>query len=430
MRRRWTLLTIAVLAAIAAAVGTSAARPRGRRAPVAPAPAHVTTMTSPAVAVAATNRLALHLLSRLGATGNAVFSPYSIQAALAMVRQGAAGSTATAIDHVLGLRPGAPVGAANAALTARLAADTAAGRTTPTTNRATLLIANGLWIRRGLALRPSFTAALQGDFGATAQPLDFAGAPDAARAQINTWVAGHTGQLIKDLMGPGSIDASTALVLADAIYLKARWASPFVTAETSPGTFTTGATTRVTTPFMSQPAADFDYGHGPGYQAIDLPYRNSRLSLLAVMPSRGTLPQFQRDLTSARLAQIAGGLSDRMVDLEMPKFSLSLKADLVPELSALGMGIAFSPHADFSQITRSTSLTIAAVQHAATLKVDEAGTIAAAATGVALEPTAAPIGGVINLVLDHPFLLFLRDDTTGAVLFAARVENPAAGPGS
>jgi serpin B len=418
MGRRQSLLAIAAIAAaLMPVVGVAAGRPaRAARAHGLAAP--------PAVAVTATNRLSLSLLTRLGDNGNAVFSPYSIESALAMVSQGAGGGTAGEIARVLGLTPGAALGAANASLAARLDADTAAPADTPKADMATLLIANGLWVRQGLPLVPAFTAALSGDFGAAPQTLDFAGAPDAARRQINDWIAAHTGRLIKNLMGPGSIDARTALVLADAIYLKALWASPFVKSETAAGTFTTAAGTRVRAPFMTQPPASFGYRRGGGYGAIDLPYRDSRLSMLAVMPAPGTLPRFERTLTAAALARIAGSLSERMVDLAMPRLDLSLKADLVPVLSQLGMPAAFSDAADFSGITRSTSLKIAAVEHAATLKLDEAGTVAAAATGISLTPTAAQIGPAIHLRLDHPFLLFLRDDSSGAVLFAARVDDP------
>jgi serine protease inhibitor len=36
-------------------------------------------------------------------------------------------------------------------------------------------------------------------------------------------------------------------------------------------------------------------------------------------------------------------------------------------------------------------------------------------------------GPSVELPLNHPYLLFLRDRNTGAILFAARVANPAAG---
>jgi serine protease inhibitor len=424
MRRRWIPLLVTVFAAGTA--GLAGLEHRGAAA--VPAPAPIT--AGPTAAVSATDRLALGLLTRLGGGGNAVFSPYSIEAALAMVDQGARGATASQIGHVLGGGAAGPLGAANRALAAALAADTAASAADSRASRATLLVANGLWVRRGLPLEPPFATALATDFGAAPRTLDLAGAPDAARRQINDWIAAHTGQLIKDLMGPAAIDARTALVLADAIYLKARWASPFIARSTAPAAFTTAPGRHVRTPFMTQPATSFAYRQGPGYRAIDLPYRASRLSMLAVMPTLGTLPAFERRLTPAALAGIAAGLRPHRVDLSMPRLSLGLRADLIPALSALGMPVAFTDGADFAGITRATSLEIAAVQHGAVLKVDEAGTVAAAATGVTLTPTAEPIARAIRVSLDHPFLLFLRDDRTGAVLFAARVANPALGQGS
>jgi serpin B len=42
-------------------------------------------------------------------------------------------------------------------------------------------------------------------------------------------------------------------------------------------------------------------------------------------------------------------------------------------------------------------------------------------------PTAVAPSPVTRLTLDHPFLLFLRDDATGAILFAGRVADPTAG---
>jgi serpin B len=89
------------------------------------------------------------------------------------------------------------------------------------------------------------------------------------------------------------------------------------------------------------------------------------------------------------------------------------------------MPVAFTDAADFSGITTGTALKISAVEHAADLQVDEEGTVAAAATGIGLEPTAVSPLPATRLTLDHPFLAFLRDDATGAILFVAQVTNPA-----
>jgi serpin B len=376
-------------------------------------------------AVQATNRLAVKLLTGLEPSGNLVFSPYSVQAALAMVDQGAAGATAAQIAHVLGTANASSLAASEATLASDLRAATTAPTGASKSAAADLLIANGLWVRSGLTLESPFQDTLASDFGAAPATLPFATAPDTARQTINTWIAQHTEQLIKNLLPAGSINPTTAMVLANAIYLKAHWGSPFVKSMTANQPFFTSRGHQVSAPFMTQPQFETGYAHGSGYQAVDLDYADSSLSMLAVMPRQGTLARFERTLTPTSLADITGSLRVSNVLLLMPRVQLQLHASLNDALSALGMPIAFSDGADFSQITHKASLKIALVEHAATMKVDEAGTVAAAATGVVLTPTAVLGGPTVDVNLDHPYLLFLRDRNTGAILFAARVTDPA-----
>ncbi len=275
------LLVAAVLAVVveaSTAAGGTAPRSHAKAAgPLAPA-------------VAATDRLAVTLLPRLGGGADVVFSPYSIATALAMIDQGAAGATASEIGRLLGTLNSTALGTGEAALAARLRnvavvppAGSAPGSIVPV-----LHVANGLWVDSGLALESPFENALSSDFGAIPQTAAFATAPDRARQAINAWVAGHTAQLIRGLMPPGTITARTRLVLANAIYLRARWSNPFVKAATAAGSFDTGAGARVTVPFMTEPPTEFAYGHGAGYRAIDLPYIDSSLSMLIVMPAAGS----------------------------------------------------------------------------------------------------------------------------------------------
>jgi serpin B len=381
---------------------------------------------SAAAAVDATNALGLRLLPRLGGNGNVVFSPYSIQAALAMLAQGAAGSTATEIDQVLGGQSTIALAGANGELADRLYDAVAAPTDGPAAQRPTLLTANGLWVQSGLPLEQPFQSTLQQDVGAAPRAAEFATDPDSARQAINSWVAGHTAQLIKNLMPPGSITSQTALVLANAIYLKAQWENPFVKASTANGPFFIGAGRHVTAPFMTEPSFQALYGSGAGYRAIQLPYASSTLSLLAVMPAQGTLGSFERHLTPGALGRLVNALGMRNVNVEMPRLKLLLHTSLNQTLESLGMPDAFGPMADFSGITRKVSLQIQQVEHGAYMRVDEAGTVAAAATGISTMPTAVYAGPAVHLSLNRPFLLFLRDDSSGAILFAGRVINPAA----
>jgi serpin B len=381
---------------------------------------------SAATAIASTNVLAFDLLRTLGSpASNIVFSPYSIQAALAMADAGAAGRTAAQINRVLHAPGAAALAASNASLSARLAAATVRPRGTPAGDAAQLSVANGLWLQTGFSLAEPFTQTLASGFGATPQATDFRAAAEASRRSINAWVAAHTAQMIKNLMPVGSVTSQTALVLANAIYLKAHWTSEFVPADTRPGSFLTPSGARVTAPFMTHPPTFLSSARRARYLAVELPYLHSDLAMLVVMPTAGTLARFQRAMTPATLAAISKGLRSGQVQLRMPRFHLAMHAQLNGVLASFGMPLAFSDNADFSGITRSVPLKISNVQHGADLKVDEHGTVASAATGISIGPTAAPPSPVTRLSFDHPFLLFLRDGPSGTILFAGRVTNPA-----
>jgi serpin B len=57
--------------------------------------------------------------------------------------------------------------------------------------------------------------------------------------------------------------------------------------------------------------------------------------------------------------------------------------------------------------------------------VGEKGTTAAAVTAVATVQSAA-MAPSLQIVLDHPFLLRVRDTQTGAILFASDIQDPTA----
>jgi serpin B len=391
--------------------------------------------SGPAAAVTATNALATSLLPRLSdPSGNAIFSPYSIATALAMVDQGAAGATGTQIDRVLGgaASPATLATAARALATALAGATRGHGPHPPT-----LTGAAAVWLQSGLTAEPQFVERLTDDFAAPPQAAEFATDAGAARQQINAWAADHTGGQIQQLMPPASITPATVLVLADALFLKARWATPFTAALTRLGSFHPLQGAAIQAPFMTLATpTQLSSVTTASYQAVELPYAGSSLSLLAVMPRAGTLDAFEQGLAggtsgsasgSGSLSSIVAGLTPGLVQVRMPRLHLSLQTSLVGALAALGMPDAFTADADFSGIATGRRLAIQAVEHAARLDVDEAGTVATAATGVSVAPTAILGGPHRTITLDRPFLLFLRDDGTGAILFAARVENPLAG---
>lgn len=382
------------------------------RAPTAKVPG-----ADPGAIAAAEQAFSLALLAKSATgTGNTTVSPASLAAVLAMLQQGARGQTAQQIAaalHVPGMSA-AEVGAAWHALATAWNSDAAAGHID-------LATANSLWQQKGFRLEPAFLRALASYFDAGVWQADFAGDMPGALDAINRWTSANTHGKITKLFD--SLPAQTQLVLADAVYFKAAWQTPFEGSDTAPATFTTAAGTSVRTPFMNAstvlPAA-----RTSTYDAVELPYRGGRFSALAVMPTQQSLRDFVAGLTSDRLAAIVSGLSGQAVALALPKFTTTSTLELNSVLQQLGISAAFGDGADFSGIT-SSPLKISEVLQRSYLKVAEKGTEAAAVTGAVLVPTAVP-AAQNRITLDHPFLFLIRDNTTGAILFASEINNPAA----
>ncbi len=374
--------------------------------------------TSPDQAVQAIDGLAANLYRRLSSTaGNLVFSPTSIEVALAMARTGARGQTRTQMDTVLGAPPGdgldASLNALDLALASRSGTRGSPGRRAPVS----LSLADQLWGQRGLRFEPNFLDELARDYGAGLRLVDYAHDPEGARRDINIWASDQTHGRIRELIAPRQLDRSTALVLANAVYFKAPWHTDFSTPTPQPFHGPGGSTTSV--PTMSGGEGG-RYGEGPGWRAAEIPYLGDQLSMVVIVPD--DLSSFERSLDGTQLAAITSGLHQPLVDVDLPSFSFRRSFSLADQLSALGMPLAFSPEADFSGMTTQASLLISKVLHQAYIAVGQHGTEAAAATAVVAEPTAALAGQ--HLVVDRPFLFAIRDRKTGAILFLGRVTDP------
>lgn len=372
------------------------------------------------------NSFAFDLYQALrGNNDNLFYSPYSIYPALAMTYAGARNETRIRMASTLHytLSPERLHPAFNA-LDLELArrGECAAGQDGKGFR---LNIANGLWGQTGYPFLPEFLDTLAVNYGAGLKLLDFESAPENSRLVINDWVSGRTEGKIKDLIPSGVITSLTRLVLTNAIYFNAAWKYPFDEQLTQTGSFHLLDGGETTAPMMSQ-TKFFSYTSGEGYQAVELPYDGDELSMLIVLPDAGRFKAFEDSLDARRINALLEDLESKNITLTMPKFTYTSGSVRLKEtLSAMGMGIAFTEDADFSGIDGTTNLRISDVIHKAFVSVNEAGTEAAAATAVVVEPTAAPEDPV-KVTLDRPFIFMIRDIKTGAVLFVGRILNPSA----
>ena len=367
----------------------------------------------------ANNAFALDLLKALkNEKGNLFYSPASISTALAMTYAGAHGNTADEMEQTLRLDvSGDELHEAYEGFIQSLAKNGKKGGNE-------LNVANALWCEKSMGLLPAFSNLLKKQYRAEGKSLDFAASPEKSRKTINAWVEKKTKDRIMDLIPSGVLNGDTRLVLTNAIYFKGAWARAFDKKKTHDAPFTVSPGKTVTVPMMSQ-KADFRYTQTGDVQVLELDYKGGSLSMLVLLPvETDGLDDLEASLTPKRLDELAAGLSEQEVRVLLPRFTMTTFFDLSKALRSLGMVDAFDPgKADFSGITGSKNLFISNVLHKAFVDVAEEGTEAAAATAVIMQITCVKIEPLFRA--DHPFLFFIRDRASGAVLFAGRVTDPS-----
>lgn len=377
-------------------------------------------------AVRAGNAFALNLYRHAAGTeGNLFFSPCSAHVALAMTLAGARGATAEEMARVLRLEE--PDHEAFAALAEALADASKRGDR----ELFQLSVANALWGQRGFPFEGGYIRLLEGTYRAKFDPLDFAGATEAAREAINRWTAERTANKIPELLAEGVLDPLVRLVLTNAVYFKSAWENPFDPGDTQVGPFRLAGGRTVQVPFLRQ-TARVAYAKGDGLHAVELPYAGGGLAMVIILPDEaGGLPEIEREIERLpeRLERLdpkrPGAI--RPVDLSIPRFRIERELPLKDLLQAMGMKLAFDRvKADFSGVTGARDLYITKAVHKAFVDVDERGTEAAAATAVvmSLRGPAKPETPVAFRA-DHPFLFFIRERSTGAILFFGRVLDPS-----
>lgn len=361
-----------------------------------------------------------------GRDSNLFVSPHSISTALAMLYAGARGDTARQMAHALhfGLDPSRLDTAFN---TLDLALASRADNPSPSGGEPfRLTVANQLWGQQGYEFLPAYLDLLALHYGANLRLLDFVTDPEAARFVINDWIAERTEDRIPELLSAGSVDTLTVLVLTNAIYFRASWASPFDVDETSEGPFLLLDGTQIEVPTMRQ-VLDTGYAAGDGWAAVELSYVGAELSMVLLVPDAGTFDAFQASLDGSRVRSILASLELRNVALSLPRFTMRSQPALKAALMELGMRDAFGTNADLSGIDGTRELYVDDVVHEGYVSVDETGTEAAAATAVIIGRTT--LASPATLTADRPFVFLIRDVPTGAILFVGRVVDPSLQPG-
>ncbi|XP_016978687.1 uncharacterized protein LOC108044262 [Drosophila rhopaloa] len=350
------------------------------------------------------------LLAKSHANQNLIVSPVSIEAILSMVYMGAGGSTARELQSALRLSSGdkQEVATKYGALLSQLQGQEQGG--------ATLKLANRIYVNDQYSLHEEFNLAVREPFKAEAESISLANGP-AAAARINQWVLDQTSGKIKNMIDPVSMTSDVKALLVNAIYFKGQWESKFDPERTRSSSFQVTADRNVTVPMMMQMGTfKANYFRDLDAQVLELPYRNSNLSMTIFLPRDvGGLSSLEE-----KIVGFARPLEAKEVYVKLPRFKIEFRDELRETLEKLGIRELFTDNSDLSGLFGDKSGgKVSQVSHKAFLEVNEEGAEAAAATSVSVTNRA---GFSVFFVADHPFAFVIRDANT--IFFQGRVVNP------
>jgi serpin B len=361
------------------------------------------------------NSFALDIFNKVtensDASDNIIISPLSISSALSMTLNGANGATRDAMLAALrmnGVTPDIINNSYKGLTEALLNIDT----------RVIISIANSVWIENNFVVKKPFVDVLTQYYNAESKPFDVL--DPLAPTQINSWIESKTNGLIKNMID--QLDPNTVMLLINAIYFKGKWNSQFDKDNTVQKSFYKPDGSTITVPMMKQ-TSDYKIYNGDGFTLAELAYGQGNFVMDVILPAdnngiKSLIPLITENNLSVWLNQMA----KRKTELSFPRFKYGYKKELKDILSDMGMGLAFSDNADFSNIS-DLSTKISFVLHQANIETNEEGTEAAAATVVGVSTTSIPAGPFV-LNIDHSFLYIIRETTTNSILFMGKVVDP------
>ena len=375
--------------------------------------------------VRAGNAFAFNTLAQLykEAPGSMVFSPLSLQYALAMTVNGASGQTAGEITKVLGY--GEDLTALNEYCNILL-------RELPAVDPdVALKLTDALLVHKKYPLQKAFSKVMNDTYYAPVEYIN-PSSPKEIVDRINEWARQNTNGFIYPLLKQDDITPDFAAAIMNALYFKARWSggdhNPMfreeLTIKNQPFYLDGGGQTKVD---MMPAARNFPYAKRDGYRVAAIPYSNGKYSMYILLPDESGkegLSKLMNKLPGEKWEDITASLTkDTEVILRLPKFESESRFELPRTMKALGMRRAFddkSAEFDLMFDVPEEQFYISNIIQKARINVAEWGTEAAAVTVVIIEKDGSAGPGQheeVHFYADHPFVYVIAEQTSGAILF-------------
>lgn len=289
-----------------------------------------------------------------------------------------------------------------------------------------LLMSNSLWLSNDFTLNEDSARRDALCFQTKRIPMD-----DTGRVEINTFVDKMTRGLIPEFIK--ELEPSTQAILINTLYFYANWQNQFDADKSREGDFFVKPVETIKVTYMKN-SAFYKGAEAEQYSALILPYQDinipgnqapTKTEMVVILPKEDisnstALKAYLNQATSKQLPEF----KDEYYNVVLPKFEINTELNLTKTLKDLGVRSAFSANADFSKLSP-TPLVISDVIQNVSIRVDEKGTEAAAATGIMLMRAMLPPESK-PFVVNRPFAFVIREQETDSVLFMGAIAQPQA----
>ncbi|KAM7344390.1 serine protease inhibitor 42Dd-like [Cochliomyia hominivorax] len=335
---------------------------------------------------------------------NAVFSPFSIQTALAMAYLGADAQTAESMRNVL--RLGSETQSKNAQEFGKLLTE---ALSSDNPNAPQFKMADRIYVNEFYALQPDFNKLSSEHFNAIAKNIKFQNEKLAAD-EINHFVSEATNNRIAEIVKKEELSSKTAAILVNSIYFKGQWKNPFDAKNTQNSYFNTNSEKKKLVKMMHY-TGHFYFADLPELDAtaLQLPYNNSDISMLIILPNAlEGLEKLESKLKDWDLSDITSKTKLGKVCVDMPRFHVEQEIELKEPLSKLGLSDIFTEKANFEKLVQSTEkISMSYVRHKTFLDVNEYGSEASESS---VTEHGECYKEITRFQADHPFVFAILND--------------------
>ena len=328
---------------------------------------------------------------------NYMISPFSIKMAMMMAANGANGYTQKEILSALGVSSIDEYNQKASDIITRYNSN----------KDVNLNVANSIWLNKTEAMGANFKDTYKKIISDFYKGVAMEENADTIASKINDFIAKETNNKITNVL-PAERPAGFLSALVNTIYFKGSFENQFDTANTKKDTFTDRNGNKSEIDFMNQ-TKHFGYYENDGVQMLKMNYSGRDIAMYILLND---------DDKDVDINDIISKMEYKNVSVSMPKFKTEFTKSFVDVLKQMGINIAFTNAANFSNMFDNVEAHISDVIHKTFIEVDENGTEAAAATVILMTKNSLPMPEEIKeFKANRPFTYFIRDEVSGEILF-------------